>query len=245
MKKALKYQLSDLRIVFIVYFAILVFLYAIGSIGLNTVKVNFSSGSVSIGLSGAFVCLITGMVMFQEHFWMLIQNGFSRKIYFKSSLCTISIFSIVFAIAEGLMSKLIELTFLSHRNIIVKTSIKMIFPSLHEKLDGGMGFILNIMLTAVMTACLFMVGYLLAGIFYRLPKQLKTPFAICLPVFLFVVLPVLISIFPSIGNTFVRFLLTVMGISSQNMLLTFLFFTVLFGLLSAASYITVKRAEVN
>ncbi len=245
MKKALRYQLSDLKLVFICYFAILLFIFAAGFIGLSIVKINIGSGSVSIGMSGAFVCLITGISIFSEHFLMLMQNGFSRKIYFKSSLCTIGIFSVVFAIAEGLMTKLIQVAALSYKNIKVNTSIQMIFPSLHEKLDGTAGFLMNMLLTALMTGCLFLLGYLVAGIFYRLPKHFKTPFAICLPVTLFVILPLICGLFPSAWNTFVDILLTVMGINSNNLILTFLSFIITFILLSAASFAVVRRAEVK
>lgn len=245
MKKALKYQISYLKSVFIIYFIIMAALFAAGSLSLSVFRMNPSASSFSLGLSGTIVCFVTGLAMFHEHFGMLIQNGFSRKIYFKSSLCTICILSIAFSVGEGILSKIIQVISSFSKNIVVKNSIQMIFPSLYEKLSEGMGFFLNIILTSALTACLFMLGYLIAAIFYRLPNNFKTPFAILLPVCAFVILPVAVSLYPSAAYGFLDILLSVTGISSQNLLHTFLFFVIAFLLLSFISHLVVKRAEVK
>lgn len=242
MKKALKYQLSDLKLSIIVYFAIIFVIFIFSNFLVTGDKIE---NNISLGLTSVVVCFTMGIAIFKEHLLILAQNGISRTIYFKSSLTTILILSLGFALTEEIITKCIQIFSTFGTHVKIETFTYMIFSSFFDKFGSGLSLILNLIITTIIIANAFVSGYLIAGIFYRIPSRLQVPCAIGFPAIIFGLIRLIVILSPSFWNKIWRLFLTVTGILSHNIIITIIFFLVLFLLISIGGFFIVKRTEIK
>lgn len=102
MKKTLKYQLHDFKTSLLVYLSIyLTVAIVIGAFFIWTGSKPESAslnGSNSMDFSSTIFTFIMGLAIFKEHFWMVAQNGISRKTFFKSCMYCMLIINFILAI---------------------------------------------------------------------------------------------------------------------------------------------------
>lgn len=244
MKKALKYQISDVKLVLIIYFAVVLLALCIGSASIVNINVKMT-GMSSFGLSGAVVCFILGIAIFREHFFVLMQNGICRDNFFKSSLCTFAILSFVYALLEAVVMFILESVPFFHSGIHLVSTMQMVFPAYFEGLNSASAFLLNSVLTFVITIFLFTFGFFIAGIAYIFPKNMRAPFFVGAMIVFFAGLPTLYNFFPAPFLAVLDILIRIMGIKSGNPLMMIGFFFVLFLIFISAVRVLIKRAEIS
>lgn len=102
MKKTLKYQLHDFRTSLFVYLSIYIAVAII--IGVTVISTGAKPGGANVNgynsmdFSSTIFTFIMGLAIFKEHFWMVAQNGISRKTFFKSCMYCMLIINSNFAL---------------------------------------------------------------------------------------------------------------------------------------------------
>lgn len=234
MKKVLKYQLLDLKTSIIVFYCIYyVILYSAYLMFFTaSPEGTFYNG---VDFSSVIFNFVIGLAIFKEHFWMVCQNGVSRKTFFKSSICCmLSITAFMAFITQ--VSLLI-----TQKNTF--TLIKNIYPSFHTGIVFE--FVVNILFFMSVYSLCFVSGYLTAIIYYLSGKIIKIVITAGLPILIFVLFPISLNVFADFWRPVINVFLIITGLKSGNPLLAILTLFIATCILSLISYPLVKRVEVK
>ena len=165
MKKILKYQCFDLAKALVVYYLVIILIITLAIVGLNVTGGTERSG---IGFSSEFFCLIVGLCMFREYFYLFMQNGVSRKKIFAGACMCLVILSAVMSAMDVLALYILEA--LPAANVSYMTISSTLYSGLCEQCRscfasvGGAGDFLPCHVR------LLVVGYLISICFYRSPQ---------------------------------------------------------------------------
>ena len=233
MKKVLKYQLSDLKtsivVFYIIYYAILCTSYFI--FFTNSTNGTFYNGA---DFSSLLFSFIIGAAIFKEHFWMVCQNGVSRKTFFKSSICCMLSVTAFMALITQITISITQGTF---------TFIRELYPAFHTNMI--LSFIVNILTFMSTYALGFMGGYLTAVLYCLSGKFLKIIIVSGLPVLIFFLFPASLQIFADFWKPVRKFFLIIFGLETGNPVPAIFTLFIITCILSLISYPLVRKVEVK
>lgn len=247
-RAAYRYQLADHKKSILIFYCVIFALLAMMFVG--TVTVSTSSGDSIVGGMDAatpIFLFIAGLCTFKEPFYMLLQNGISRKSIFLSRLLVVLTISCAMAAVDKIVlltGKAISLLNGSFRCVSLYEEIYILQPFHGSPVLLHLHIFLFDFLMYFMFAA---VGYLISLLFYRLNKAGKIAVGAGVPVMLFIVLPIVDAVYFNLKITYTygRFMDTVLGISSVNpyaAMLTFAVSSVIFG---AFTWLLLRRAPVK
>lgn len=244
-KAALKYQLEDhKKSIIIFYITILsVYLIIITSIWGVSKNVQISGNINGMGIATAIFLFISGLCSFKENFFMLGQNGVSRKTIFESRV----IVNIIVALGMAIIDKVIWTVFVA----IADSTEGLEFATLFETAYGNGLNIKSILLKnladiwfnlLVSLVCLF-IGYFITLMFYRLSKAGRAIVGAGVPVFITVVLPIIDSALAGgrIGKFLWDFAVFTMG-TFDRFIISSIVFSAVF---AALSWVLMRKAPVR
>ena len=242
MKKTLKYQLHDFRASLSVYLGmylaisiiIAIVIIQTGSAPDSSIK----SGYNSMDFSSTIFTFIMGLVIFKEHFWMVAQNGISRKTFFKSCMYCMLIVNLILAVATSFF------TFLF--NQLSELNWSTMFDMLYRKFDQNSITLFVISVIFIFSAynLCFLSGYFVTILFYKASKIGKVVIAAGLPVLFFFILPLSYGFIPEFWNTVLDFIFRITGMTSGNPLYGIITISVISVVLGIGSYPLAKRVEI-
>lgn len=243
-KAAYKYQLAERKKSLIIFYIVIVILTVF--IGVMSVSFSSEGGMVSGMESASAVFLfVLGLCTFKEPFFMLLQNGVSRKSFFKSQIfVAITIVFIMAVIDKVLFGVEKAFASLSHGGYT--------YLSLYEQIyNMGMSFentfslhIKMFIFYFLLYLTVFALGFLITLILYRLPKYGKIAVGAGVPIGLFIILPILDNfLFDSrISHALGRFFDFALGLTSLNPYAAMISFALLYLILSLVSWFLIKKA---
>lgn len=251
-KISYRYQLSSQAKPIAVYYFIVITVVVLLSISMLTLS--YTTGETSRGqiagfeISTIIFIFVAGCNSFREEFYMLTQNGVSRKSLFWGRLLT----SLTVALGMAVIGKMIYFIC----KAIYLNSDRLSFTSLFEMLkyyeySKGISGFKTELISLVFYFALYLfataIGYLLATVFYRLGKNGRVALSVSLPVGLFVVLPMLDGTIAK-GKIFAlifRTLNKAFGLSVHQPVYGIITCLIAFIILSALSWLCIRRAYVK
>lgn len=242
MKKTLKYQLHDLStslFVFLSIYLAVVILIGIAAIATGSgPEHSVQNGFNSMDFSSAIFCFIIGLAIFKEHFWMVAQNGISRKTFFKSCMYCMLIVNFILAIATNIFTMIFtELSGLHWSTM---------FGSLYTRFNQNaiVTFLVSVIFIFVAYNLVFLSGYFTTILFYRASKIGKVIIAAGLPILFFFILPLSYGFIPEFWEVVFDIIFHITGMASGNPAYGIVTFTVIAALFGAISYPLAKRVEI-
>lgn len=248
LKASYRYIINDYMKAMLVYASVitvvslLIFLFeAVWFKGVGTTRI----GGMEFG--SAIFMFIIGLNSFKEHYHMLTQNSVSRKGLFSATILS-------FITLAGLMSVfsvlIISLTkFMSQFQSSIESA--GFFEELYSSHTFGMnqvGLVAETLLFSfVMFLAVLAIGYFITTMFYRLNKPAKIAVGVGVPVTLVMILPMVDAIVfgGKITISFVRFIDTIFGLTSQNPYVAVVSFVGIFIIAVALTWLLIRRANVK
>lgn len=245
MKKMLKYQICDSRKALLIYAFIMIALLTITGIGATLDTSYFAMNGVEFSCFIFF--FVMGICLYKEHWLMGMQNSIPRAQFFKSCLSVGIIFGIIGAVFNFSIINIFYAIFGNLDNFNVESFIEMLYFEYFDELSGLSSAAANMLFSFVSIVTLFLMGILIAAIYCRIPKKIKTAFAIALPISVFVVLPTLASFFPGLSTKALTTFLRIMGLTegAQNPLTGCLTMAILCVIFILCSYGLLWKTEVQ
>ena len=196
-----QYQIKDVtRTVVIYYIVVVCVLVLSNALAAVAVSMYGAGGMVTLGSNTGFVFAVSviflfvlGLNTFKENFGMLLQNGCSRKSVFWGRNLTAATLALCMGLADTLLSGLASVVMrgVSGANyygaVFSIASPTGAFSQMSVPLQILLGIPLNV------AAYLFYItlGYFITILFYRLNRTGKILVGAGVPVFVFIVLPVI------------------------------------------------------
>ena len=236
-KQALKYHMYDKKTSLLIFYFVI---YAI-FILLSYIETK-STGNVSFGgmdTASAIFIFVMALASMKETLMLFLQNGISRRSFFITSLITIAIVAVLMAIIDHINS-LIFINFINYQNTFMQIY--------HSSLHGSMIIAVLWSFSFYLMTALF--GFFIACLYFRMNKWQKITVSIGVPVFFFIILPILFSIFPSLaiyGAPLAKLLQFALGVQPGNYSpINFVISTLLVGtVLSFISFLLIKKAPAK
>jgi len=233
LKPAIKYQLRDfvkgVGIFYLVIYLIILFLYV-----LVAVQINDSDSNISGLETATFIFLfVAGLNSFKNTFKLFLQNGLSRKTLFVSFSIAALAIAFFMDVVDSINHLLLQVIMPSQSIFDQIYSVKYVSqPSYVRFFDKFVWFLF------LYVAMLFL-GYFVTSLYYRMNKWQKLAISIGVPVFLFMILPLIDTVLThgAIFTAIQNFLIFAMGFSSGGInpyifVLTCIVSSVIFGGLS-------------
>lgn len=241
--------IKDMRTFYLVFFAIII-------LSTMVIGVTFSNSSDLGSVSGAdlatFIFLfLAGIGTFKNNFHFALVNSVPRKNLFLSNICNIGVVSLIMSlicsITSCVLSKFINSnttysmlyneTYTHHKDIYTFDNLSYIFS--------------EFVWTLCFCITMFSLGYLLGLIYYNINKTAKTAVNFGIPLFLFMVLPLVDIALPSVNifESIIEFLSLIMGIPYQSAtnnswigVITLLVVSIVF---TTISYLIIRRTTIK
>lgn len=246
MKKMLKYQLTDLSKALTVYLGVITLVLILG----GTISGTFSTSDINInfngiGFSNMILTFVLGICIYKEHFLMAVQNGIPRKVFFKSSLCTLAVLCLVCSAFDTLLMVCSDLL-ASKFSFEIMNILQLIYADFFAEKGAFIGAAINLMFTFVLTFAGSAAGLLIAACFCRLPKKFRTIYVISLPLFCCFLLPMSFAFFPRFWEKAAAAFLILMGLGPDtvNPLLGSLTLTAILVILAGCCYRLLQKTEI-
>ncbi len=245
-KIAYKYQLADHKKSILTFYCII---FAI-LIMLSVVTVDLGNSSSTFGgmeSATAIFAFVAGLSFFKEPFFMLMQNGVSRKSVFKSRI-------LVTLTVAGIMAAVDQIVLVLGKAIAAFNDgfqYLSLFEQIYQnRLAQESAFFLHIniyLFDGLLYLSCIVIGYFISIMFYRLNKAGKIAVGAGVPVGLLILLPIIDStLFHSrISAAFARFFDIAFGYSAGNPFAAMITFTVSFLIISLFTWLLMKKAAVR
>jgi len=201
-----------------------------------------SSGLEMMAFIMAFVVFVSG---YGENARFAMQNGSTRKAVFQATMLNL----VINCAGLSLVTQIGTLI-----NGVVSQSGGTLFAGLSTLVygvDQGLtaAIFTNFVFTFAVMAASGIFGIFLAVIFARLGKNGRVILAICVPVFIFVVLPIIISYLAMNAPDFMlgvaEFLHTVLGLKSGNPFIGSLSFMIGAAIVGILAYLVNRKMEIK
>lgn len=253
-KASYRYQISDHVKPVILYYFILICVYAVLflTITVKDYQANsaYADGNFNgIELATAIFLFIIGMCSFKESFGMMMQNGISRRTIFISRTLTILSVASVLAFIDQILS-LIFGTISKLSNVSV-LNYKSIFEMLYVKNAADIGIFQKSILSYLFAFLLYLsivaTGYVISLMFYRMNKAGKIIVGVGAPNLLFGILPLLDTVLTG-GRIYAvlgKFLYFSLGITDHQPINALITFSLAFLLFSGIGWLLIRRAQVR
>ena len=243
-KAVTKYQINEyVKSVRIYYLVILLVCLFFGTLTIIDSNSTFKTGG---GLEGSTIIFlfILGLNSFKESFFMMLQNGTTRKSMFIGRLATIVGTGIVMALIDRFLVNIGGLLYnISDRFYIIGLH-EMIFDTRAESLHIVIFNLEAILITMSVYITAMLGGYFITTAYYRMNKMLKIAVSISVPTSIFILLPILDSavfkgkLSVSIG----RFISYILGIRTGNPYILLLTCVVLMAVSVGLTWLLIRKA---
>lgn len=239
MKKIFKYQIIDVKNSILAFYGIYIALTIVGSI----IALNSSGDSNVIsgfGFAEIIFCFVLGIAMFKEYYWIATQNSISRKTYYKGTLCTLIIASVIISILNEILYILLNIL-----NDNFTTIHYVGVPELLYNISNTPAiYFINFIFSFFMFSTAFLSGYFIAILFYKANKFLKIVIAAGIPITLFMLLPMIFSFSHNIMDRCMKLVLILFGINSGNPIYGIITLFVISLMIAIISYPLIKKTQV-
>lgn len=205
MRTAINYQLTGIKrplmIFYIVIYSIYLLTIILVNIPLYGENVSFMGGMEN---SSMIFIFILGLNLFKESFYMFLQNSRSRKQLFVSTIATITV-------TAGAMS------LIDNVNALIASSISPYQSAFLQyygtSVSGSAWVFTSFLWSTAIYAALGMIGYFITLGYYHMNKLAKILVSVGVPVFFFMILPIIDSIFTNgaIYRAIGKFILLIIG----------------------------------
>lgn len=244
---AFKYQIKDNVKSIIVYYCILfavLILFYIGAI------ISSSFGETTTGgldVSTTIFIFIAGLCSFKEPFKMLMQNGVSRKTMMKSKIITALALALFMAFCTTLLcyfGKLLTSTIENYNFYSTYEQAYTLKAAGQTQLAIQLSsFVFNFL----QYLALYIVGLFISLMFYRLGKAGKITVGAGVPVFCFIVLPIIDAMYfkMQVSKNILRFLNYAFGLTSGKPGAAFISLVVIALLGLGLSWLLMRKADIK
>ncbi len=254
MKKMMKYQLKDLLLGYFVYALIMILLTAVVSV----ISINYSNVNVSVngnGFSSVIFCFVVTISIYKEHCQLAIQNSISRKDFFRSTICVITIISFMCALLDVLLRVISQVSLFSAgtNNFSLSSFVFLFYPKFLERSNEAFVIAVGFFMSFFICLMFAVLGLLIAGIYLRLPKKFRTVYCVALPIAFCGLLPGISAIAffsPGPVRRFAEFLLKIMntldimGTASGSPFRGMLTFTVVSVIMTGICYRILRKTDM-
>lgn len=154
-----------------------------------------SSGSFSaFGIAATITLFVTGIATVRDDFRLMIQNGISRRTVFTAELLVTMIISLLLAIAGEIIITIGQLIISKQPYFFISDIYQLLFTDFELATKMSMtDHIKSIILLFFLFTCTNIIGMFISMLFYRLNKVWTLIVAIGTPIFIFVILPIVLS----------------------------------------------------
>lgn len=184
-KQAMRYYFSDYTLTLSVFYLVIVLLYAVALVA----ALAFPSVALSInGMDFSMIIFIfvLGLNSFRPQFRFFLQNGVSRR----TQLTAFHLSALCIAAGMTVIDLLFPMLFGRVLNTTPMVTWMFGFSNVHP---------LSLLWSVLLYLTMAEIGFLVTTLFYRMSKALKLLVSIGVPVLLFVVLPLVVSLLPGLG----------------------------------------------
>lgn len=241
LKTSYTFQMLDFKkpivTFYLIYFALLVVLFSIVPMAITSSDHSSTSSLSGMEFATSIFLMILILEGFKEHFYMLIQNGISRKSFFIGRIYSILTISFILSTFEFIFFYLYDKV----TNYFVDNFIRISFYETIYTSRMGSDTLPNNLLQIIFHCSLFIAvmsgASLVATIYYHLSKSLRIIFCTGIPVLLFIVYPIVdYNLFQwSLSNKLADFFNFAFGLTANEPIrgiITFFLSSLLFILLS-------------
>ncbi len=246
MKKLLQYQLHTTKRSLLIFYSILIVCILIFSgsaaIILNG-EVKGSSSFSGIEFATIIFLFVCGLVSFSETFHMFLQNGITRK----RMLASLFLYSTILCAITSLIDKLILIlgSFMETRieGLSFTSLFAMVFPDFIQHQNPVFLLLINFLLGFTLYMSFMFFGLFLSIASYRGSRIVRILIAAGLPVFLFVVTPILDTILDGKLYSFLNKVLQIFsGFKSQNPFIGMASFLIISAFWGTLAYVLGRKA---
>lgn len=149
----------------------------------------FTFGSMEF--TTAVLAFIVGLYSFKESFFMMLQNGISRKTMFISRLITIFVTCLTLAAIDRLILNAGALLHKINDQLVIESLYDLMFETRIAKLNIVLANFEAIFVMMFIYMSVLLTGYFIAIAYYKMNKVLKIAVSISVPAVLFVFLPII------------------------------------------------------
>ncbi len=186
-KQAVIYRLRDVKKSVISFYLIIFASYILLSILTRIESVHVTQMS-SLEMATMIFLLCIGLNSFKPIFYLLVQNGVSRKTMFYSFMISMLVSSAVMAFIDSVIYSLVE------TSLGISSLFEQLYVGLYEE-----QLVVRIFVTFVWALCAYfafgVIGYFISILYYRMNKSLKLIVSISVPCLLFIGLPIIDTYF--------------------------------------------------
>ncbi len=188
-KSAYKYQLFELRKPVMIYYIVIIALLILTAISQFFLERNGLISSMG-GFDGATVIFlfVCGLNAFRQQFHMFLANGISRRTMFLSSVAAFGTVSVGMALIDGIIGAIMTSFF--RYDTMFSQSFGERF-GLADRINTFSSIANGFVWAVFCYMAAAMVGLFITTAYYRMNKPLKLAISIGVPVFLFIVLPIM------------------------------------------------------
>lgn len=237
-KQGISYHLHVFLRSSVVFYGIESFVY----IMLGILSAIFLSGDMSSnGMESAtfIFVFIMGLNAFKSQFRMFLQNGLSRK----TLLMSFAISALALAIGTTMINQLLSWVFSFFMDC------QPTFNDLYRYESGNAVTLTGLTWTASMSLVLTCIGFFITTLYYRMNLFGKLAVSIGVPALLFVILPIVESLYPTLNffSMIINAFVWIMGFGNGtlNPIRAIACFIVGSGLVLSFSYLLMRRATVK
>ena len=249
MKKMMKYQLKDLLFGYFIYAGVMLLLTAIVSV--ISIKYNNINASVNgNGFSSVIFCFVVAIAMYKEHCQLAVQNSISRRDFFKSSICVITIICFLCALIDLLLRVISQISLFcaGTNNFNLSSFMFLFYPKFLERSNEATVTAAEFFMSFFICLMFAALGLLIAGIYCKLPKKFRTLYCIALPTCgLLPVFPVIAAVavtFPGFAEGFSALFQKIMGMPSGNPFYGMVTFTVVSALMAGVCSRLLRKTDI-
>lgn len=239
LKPSVKYHLYGIKPTIIIFY-IVVAILSIASMIISFILKDSDSTFGGIAASSMIFLFVIGICSFYEVFKMFSQNGLTRHELWKSFLIASVIVSVIMSTIDLLLLLVLSL-------IINAKSLVMMLSSVY--LSNSILQIINTYFLQILFYTLVLsIGYFVRLIYYRMNKIGVISLSVGVPVFLFIVLPILSAYYnlEPIFEAFFSFLGSIMNPDKfYGLTMVYVFFLVLLAITAFINKLLIKKAVVK
>jgi hypothetical protein len=250
LKTIVSYQLKNYKAAILWMYLTL---FAISILLFTTVSSNSSLNNNGLEFASLVAIFIFGLNSFKEDFKFFSANGISRKTQFCSTVLSLSVLSVIFALIDTICTILFTRMKVSQPMVLLMYSPRYGYDFNAVFNQAGLNLTPQFLLESflwIFFAGLFLAafGLLITSLFYRMGKGLKIAVSIGFFVVIFDVLPLLDQLY--FGGVLVKTILNAiviaLGLSGQcNPYTAMLSFFLLSCATFALTFLTVRSASIK
>ena len=193
--KSLKYGVLSNKKPVGIFYLVVVSLYLLFIITSLFAREGANASISGMDMASLVFLFVFGITSFKENFYMLLQNGVSRKNMFLGTVGSILIVSVFVAFVDVVLAMLLNLV--PETNFTTSTIFEQLYAAAQYRESSELAlYFHNFMWNSMMKFAFGCVGLFIGCGYYKMNGVQKTLVSCGIPVFFFLVLPLIDLIFP-------------------------------------------------